>query len=491
MLNIKNNATVIKHDILVRLLRLQLNGLLTTKRADSIPKDIVPKEAEPLSCCIYHDREIMKLRAIARLGFSIEDYDDNYEISDYAKKALERKAPDIPVLTMLHEACNACVKQDYIVTNACQGCLARPCEVNCPKKAIEVHKNAKIDTQKCIHCGLCEQNCPYHAIIKLTVPCEAACPVGAIQKGSDGHEIIDYHKCIYCGSCMRECPFGAVLDKSQAVDVLRCIMEGKRVVAMYAPSVAIQFKESIYRLEKGILQAGFSRVLEVAVGADICATTEAKEFIERQEKGERLMTTSCCAAYVRSISRHIPALKGCVSNTHSPMYYTGEVAKKEEPDCITVFIGPCLSKKREGLDCPFIDYVLTAEELQALFDAKDIVLSSIEEGKKEGVLPTKSGRGFGKTGGVFEAVKVRLPDPSIIKGEVIDGLNKKNIAKLKLYGQVIDGKMKELPNFPNMIEVMACEGGCVGGPATLLSSKVGSVLLDKYKAEGTEDKVNK
>ena len=69
---------------------------------------------------------------------------------------------------------------------------------------------AKIDAEKCVNCGLCMQNCPYHAIIKVPVPCEEACPVGAISKDENGKERIDYSKCIYCGACMRECPFGAM-----------------------------------------------------------------------------------------------------------------------------------------------------------------------------------------------------------------------------------------------------------------------------------------
>ena len=143
------------------------------------------------------------MRTMARLGFSVEDADVEKSLNEFASDALQRKAPTWPMLTVLDEACNACVRTHFMVTNACQGCLARPCMMNCGKKAIEIKNGrAHIDEEKCVNCGLCMQNCPYHAIIKIPVPCEEACPVGAISKDENGKERIDYDKCIFCGNCM-------------------------------------------------------------------------------------------------------------------------------------------------------------------------------------------------------------------------------------------------------------------------------------------------
>lgn len=529
MLNIKNNSNAIKHDILIKLLKLQLAKKLDSPLVNAIPLEVIPKDSVPFSCCIYHDRHLIKMRALARMGFSVEDYDETKSLSDYAKKALERQELTYPMLTILDEACNACVKQDYVVTNACQGCFARPCFTNCPKKAIEVKHHAHIDAEKCIHCGLCERNCPYHAIIKITVPCEASCPVGAISKASDGHEVIDWHKCIYCGNCMRECPFGAMMDKSQALDVVAKLMAGKKVVAMYAPAIASQFKVTHHQLEKGIKEAGFAEVLEVALGADICATNEAKEFEERLEKGEPLMTTSCCPSYVRAVRRHVKTLEPCISETRSPMYYTGEMARKLFPDAVTVFIGPCLSKKREGMDLDVIDYVLTVEELDALFTAMDIVLANIEADDKNKVtaqdelglsaarakasgltvsdksenktddnvaknalqekpLPTKTGRGFAASGGVAKAVEARLKNPETLKAEVIDGLDKAGMARLAHFGDIYTGKVTKDENTPNLVEVMCCKGGCVAGPCAITNPQTAAVLLQRYVAGGEGEK---
>lgn len=486
MLNINNNVTNLKKDILVRIAKLQLEGKLITGVRD-IPKEIRPLGSEPTRCCIYQDREILRMRILARMGFSIEDFDDDKPMSDYAMEAMGRQSPTWPMLTVLNLACNACTPTQHIVTNQCQGCLARPCYENCPKKAISfVEGHAFIDKEKCVNCGLCLQNCPYHAIIKKPVPCEEACPVGAIAKGEDGREHIDYDKCIFCGRCMSECPFGAMMDKGQLVDVIRHIQsKQKDVVALYAPAIAAQFKASSGQLESALEALGF-KVVEVARGADICADKEAAEFEERMKDGHKMMTTSCCPAYVRAVQIHAPELKPCISETRSPMHYAAEIAKSEYPDCITVFVGPCLAKRREGFDDDLVDYVLSVEELDAFLIAKGVDITKIAE-KEQTVVPTASGREFAVSGGVANSVKIRLHDQSILRPAVIDGLSKAGVKQLQTYGKINAGKMPSPPNCPNLIEVMACEGGCISGPSVITAPKMAAVQIKKYVAEGTPD----
>ncbi len=489
MLNINNNAAHLKREILVHIARLQLNNDLE-KGLHYIPRTMIPKKSEPLRCCIYHDREIIRQRVIARIGCSLEDYDEEKPLEEYAREALQREKPTWPILTVLDEACNACVKSQFMITNACQACVARPCMINCPKKCISI-KNGRaiIDGENCINCGLCLSNCPYHAIIKIPVPCEESCPVDAISKNEEGKEIIDYEKCIFCGNCMRECPFGAMMDKGQLVDVIKHIMNGKKVVAMYAPAVAAQFRATPGQLESALLETGFSRVWEVAVGADITADKEAAEFEERMEHGDKLMTTSCCPAYVRAVNIHVPELKPCVSDTHTPMHYTAEIVKKEDPECISVFIGPCLAKRREGMDDEFVDYVLSVEEMGAFFIAKEV-----EIGKSEptlgSIIPTASGRNFAVTGGVAEAVRIRLKNGEKLKPAVINGLDKAGMKLLANYGKIQSGEASANDDTPNLVEVMACEGGCVGGPSVIANVKVATMQLKKYVSEGAIDKVS-
>ncbi len=490
MLNLNNNGAMLKKNILVNIARLQMEGKLKDK-IDTLVEELISQDVSPVYKSIDDDRENVRQRIIARLGISVEDADLSKKLSDFAEEALSRKKPSWPLLTVVKNACNACAKPHFFPTDACQGCLARPCMVNCPKKAIEIKTHrAQIDYEKCINCGMCQQNCPYQAIIKTTVPCEAHCPVDAISKDENGQEKIDYEKCIFCGKCMSNCPFSAVMDKSQLVDVIKNIMDGKKVVAMYAPAIGAQFKGTkLGQLDGAILKAGFSKVYEVAIGADITADNEAKEFEERMEKGEKLMTTSCCPAYVRAAQLHIPEIVPCISDTKSPMYYTAEVAKKADPDCVTVFVGPCLAKRREALDSDNVDYVLTVEELNALFEAKGINVAQTDAYTAK-YTPTVSGRNFAKTAGVAESVKLRLTDASILRPLVINGLTKESVKVLKNYGEYNSGKKAAPSENANMIEVMCCEGGCIAGPGVISNPKLGQGLLTIYANAGSKPDSN-
>lgn len=467
-----NNAALVKRELLISIIKLMLEDRLE-KDIDRIPYEMTSDPSyQSIRCCVYHDREILKSRILARLGFSVEQYvDDGTPLATYAREALARDRITAPILTVLDEACNACVKTQFLVTNACQGCLARPCVMNCPKKAVSmVDGHAVIDKEKCVNCGICQQVCPYHAIIKIPVPCEEACPVGAITKDSNGKERIDYDKCIFCGNCMRECPFGAMMDKSQIIDVLAAKKRGEKLAALFAPAVAGQFKASLGKLVAALERSGFDAVYEVARGADITAEKEAHEFAERMEKGEPFMTTSCCPAYVEAVRKHLPALKERVSDTRTPMHYTAELAAREKPDHLRVFIGPCLAKRKEGMDDPLVDYVLSVEEIGALFVAMGIDVAEMEEQP----LPEEAlagGRSFAWSGGVSSAVQAYLPAHIPFKGEAIDGLTKDSFKVLKAWAE---GK-----HTGNLLEVMACQGGCVAGPSVITNPKVATMQLKK------------
>ena len=264
-----------------------------------IPYDMRPKGSEvPYRCCIHKERAILRDRVIAGLGFDIEESQDSELLSSLAKKSLERTSPEKYPLTLLQTACNECVPARIHVTDLCQGCVARPCESACRFGAIKVENGkSRIDQAKCKSCGLCAQVCPFQAITKIIVPCENACPVGAIAKDEQGFTRIDQEKCISCGKCVTACPFGAVHKKSQIVDILKNIKEGKQVIAMLAPSLMGQLPCTPKQLKKAIMTLGFSEVYEVAQGADVTSKNESAEFKERMEEGQPFMTTSCCAAY--------------------------------------------------------------------------------------------------------------------------------------------------------------------------------------------------
>ena len=91
------------------------------------------------------------------------------------------------------------------------------------------------------------------------------------------------------------------------------------------------------------------------------------------------MTTSCCPGYVEAVRLHLPEMAPFVSSTSTPMHYCAEIAKERFPCTTTVFIGPCVAKRREALYDPIVDYVLTFEEVEALLEAKNIDVSSCAE----------------------------------------------------------------------------------------------------------------
>ena len=241
---------------------------------DRIPLLMRPRGSEIMSrCCIYKDRAILRERLRAAMGFRLEDEtDDSIPLRTYAEEALERKEPNWPILTV----CDI----------ACQGCVARSCIGSCRFGAISFSRGrSTIDPEKCRNCGMCMDACPYHAIVRLNVPCEAACPVRAIHKGNKGRAEIDFEKCTSCGRCMRACPFGAVMERSEVLPVLRALASGRHVTALMAPAIVGQFPGGPARIVTALRRLGFSDVMEVALGADVTSQREAAEFVERMERG--------------------------------------------------------------------------------------------------------------------------------------------------------------------------------------------------------------
>ena len=480
MLIPKNYANQMRSKILVKVVESFYKDKFET--ADNIPIEMRPKDYDSSRCCIYKDRAVLKYRLMAALGVTPEEETDEAKrLSDYGKEALKRQNHAKSCLSVIDIACSACVKSQYMVTDACRGCFARPCMMNCPKQAISfVNGRSHINPDICVSCGKCMEVCPYHAIVKLPVPCEEACPVGAIRKDEHGVEHINEEACISCGKCLQSCPFGAIVERSQLVDVLNLIHNSdKKVIAMVAPAIAGQFPFDMKQVIGALKKAGFADVVEVAAGADITSTNEAAEFIERMEEGAKFMTTSCCPAYYRAASIHIPEIKPFVSNTKTPMYYTAEMLKKEQPDCVSVFVGPCLAKRTEAEYDPNVDYVLTFEAIGEMFVGAGIEIADCEPADFAKV-SSAQGRNYPLSGGVAAAVGNLVEGKVDFRPERIDGLSKENLKLLKRYAT------KGCEN--NMIEVMCCEGGCIAGPGCISLARKAAKQVETYVAEGQNQK---
>lgn len=463
-----NNVMIVRRILLAKLVKLWNEGRLLDE-IDRLPIELTPRHTKVRGrCCVHKERAVWKYKSFPLMGFDMKDEQDELmPLSDYAKRALLRtEVTKENILCVIDDACSSCVQDNYEVTNLCRGCVARTCYMNCPKNAIAFQPNGKamIDHDKCISCGICMDNCPYHSIVYIPIPCEESCPVKAISRNEYGIEVIDESKCIYCGKCINACPFGAIFEISQTFDILQQIRNGEKIVALVAPSILAQYQVPIDQVYGAIKEIGFTDVIEVAQGAMETTAREAHELKEKLAEGQSFMTTSCCPSYVALVDKHIPELKKYVSDTGSPMYYAAQIAKEKHPNAKMVFIGPCVAKRHEARKDPNVDYVLTFEEVDSIFNGLGIKVNNA----KPYHIPfcaNKEAHGFAAAGGVLGAVKVYLNEPEL-NGTQFSNLTKKNIALLRAAGKTGKSQFQ-------FVEVMACEGGCITGPSSHIDLSTG------------------
>ncbi|MBE6036652.1 MAG: 4Fe-4S dicluster domain-containing protein [Clostridiales bacterium] len=456
----------LKYKVLREVARAEWKGTLS-ESIFTIPKIISPGPHATMRCCIHKERAIATERIHMAMGGNKENPNP------------------IEVIAI---ACDECPTSGYSVTDACRGCLAHRCEDVCPKGAITFRndQHAVIDKTKCINCGKCANVCAYGAIVNRKRPCENACKVKAISMAPTGEAQIDDSKCVSCGACVYQCPFGAITDKSQIVDVVKMLKDsdnGKNfdVYALVAPSISSQFTYAkLGQVISGIKALGFHTVVEAALGADMVAWDESDELAE---KG--FLTSSCCPGFVSYIEKSFPQMKEHVSHNPSPMVALAKYIKKGDPNCKIVFVGPCTAKKAEAKKDhakDYVDAVLTFEELQALFDSKDLEISTMEED----ILDNASyyGRIFARVGGLSDAVAQAFKEKEsdfVAKPIVCSGLDECKIALLKA--------SKGIGDF-NFIEGMACPGGCINGAGCLAHGEKNKAEVDKYGREALEKTIS-
>ena len=433
---------------------------------EAIPYKITPGDVPLYRESIWRERAICAERVRLAMGMSLRPEDQPVHVTaGITESNISEKYYEPPLMQVIPSACDACAVKRYKVTDNCRGCVAHPCVEVCPKGAISLQNGRSvIDQDKCIKCGKCRAACPYSAIAYETRPCADACGVNAIASDELGRARINPDKCVSCGKCMVICPFGAIADKSQIFQLIRALKEGGEIIAEIAPAYIGQFGNAgPKKVKAALMELGFSEVYEVALGADMGAVTEAHHYVKEVVNGDLpFLLTSCCPSWSMLAKLYFPDMADKVSSALTPMVATARTIKKKHPNAKVVFVGPCASKKLEASRRSVrsdVDFVITFEELAAMFDAKGIDPEKLEH-EEEIHDATGAGRGYGVAGGVAEAIEKCInayyPDVDVYI-EHAEGLDE--CRKMLLLAKT--GKKDGC-----LIEGMGCPGGCVAGAGT-------------------------
>ncbi|MBQ8163198.1 MAG: 4Fe-4S dicluster domain-containing protein [Clostridia bacterium] len=453
----------LKYRVLREVAKRKWDDTLSSSLLD-IPKIIAPGKTPTVRCCVYKERAIVSDRIKLAMGEDVSENDN--------------------VIQVIGIACDECPAGGYEVGTACRGCLAHRCEDVCDFGAISFDRNhvAHIDKSKCRECGKCARVCPYAAITNRKRPCESACKIKAISMNENTQEAeIDNSKCIACGACVYHCPWGAISDKSyicQTIDLIKGSNGGKsyKLYAVVAPAISSQFTYAkLGQVVSGIKALGFDEVWEAALGADMVAESESAELAERG-----FLISSCCPAFVDYVKKHFQQYIPDISSSLSPMARISKYIKDHDKNARVIFIGPCTSKKREFKKAevaPYVDCVITFEELQALFDSKDIEITVLDEEKMD--TASYFGRIFARCGGLSDAIKQGVAEQGKdfkVRSVSCDGIDQCRSALAKLsYGKIE----------ANFIEGMACVDGCVGGAGCLVhGGHISAENVEKSALEG-------
>jgi len=379
-----------------------------------------------------------------------------------------------------------------------------------PKEArIDVSTASLVrDPDKCVLCGDCVR------------VCSEIQGIGAIDFAFRGANVavlpafgkdLAHVECVYCGQCSRVCPTGALVPKSQVAEVWAALHDPtKKVVAQIAPAVRVALGE-LFGYEPGanttghmvaaLKRLGFDKVYDTSFTADLTVLEESTEFIGRFAKGESLpLLTSCCPAWVKYAEQYYPERLGNLSSCKSPQQMFGSIAKAFLPeqmnvdakDLVVVSIMPCTAKKFEAQRDEFrkegiaeVDHVLTTQELARMIEEAGLRYKQLEPASFDQPFGFKTGAGviFGNSGGVAEAVlrfvveKVTGEKSDSYEFAQVRGTEGLREAVLTLNGRevrlaVVNGlknarKVVDLVKAGraryDLIEVMACPGGCIGG----------------------------
>ena len=283
---------------------------------------------------------------------------------------------------------------------------------------------------------------------RVCYTCVRECPAKAIRIFGGQAEVISA-RCIACGNCIKVCSQYAKVFRKEIDQVRGFLASEKPVVALIAPSFAAEFSDIFdYKLFVGMLKVmGFSKVTEVAFGADLVARKYKSMY---NDDTAIPSISSDCPAIVSYIERYFPDLVPSLATTVSPMVAMARaVRQKYGNDIKTVFIGPCIAKKDESQE---VDQVLTFRELREMFEESKILPSLAVPSEFD---PPRGGKGaiFPVSRGLLNTMDIR---EDVFEGNVIvaEGRPKFQDAIREFESGLILG--------PHL-ELLCCEG-CILGP---------------------------
>ena len=401
----------------------------------------------------------------------------------------------------------------------------------------DCNPSIKRDPNKCILCGACVRACQEfqgHAVL------------GFANRGSktvvqplNGKHLSEVD-CVFCGQCQAVCPTGALTIKTNTEEVWDVINDkSKKVVVQVAPAVRVAIGEmfnipagqnSIGKIYSALRKIGFDLIFDTNFSADLTIVEEATEFIGRlTNKGTLPLFTSCCPAWVRYLETQHPDMLGHLSTCKSPQGMLSPVMKELLPkyhegftkeNIVVVSIMPCTAKKYEAKREQLMrdgkyetDYVLTTKEFGRMLKEAGIDFNDLEDEKADSPFGEYSGAAtiFGASGGVAEAAArtayyyvtgENIADNDIKEMRGVDANSRSKTVELDIKGTKVvvrvvstlleaEKAIKEIQNGTanfQLLEVMACPGGCVNGGGQPTSCSNAKIKEKRAQGLYTEDK---
>ena len=407
---------------------------------------------------------------------------DGMEVFTNSPKVRESRRNNVELILSQHDCkCATCVRSGNCSLQTIAndlGILNLPFEIELPKSDWPLDFPLIRDSGKCIKCMRCVQVCDKIQGLNIW---DVAGTGSRTTVDVSKNRKINESDCALCGQCITHCPVGALRERDDRRRVLDALADPEKItVVQLAPAVRTSWGESfglsrefatVKRLVAALRQIGFDYIFDTNFSADLTIMEEGSEFLERLKKGDLKkypMFTSCCPGWVRFMKSQYPDMVDQLSTAKSPQQMFGAIAKSYYAQLLNVdpsrifslSIMPCIAKKQEAMEeHTNIDYVITFEELAAMFISQKIYLKDYADDNDEWEASIY-GRNFAQGGGVSKAVIQAASEAGEegVTAYYADGAFecKKQLMLMKL------GKFTY-----DILEGMCCDGGCIGGPSTI------------------------